>query len=165
MQLDLRGRKPEQLTNKSIIKDILLELSDTNKFDISIETISDINYRANNKCRWDYSQRGEVIVHECDWKPQTLNGNLFSQTTISLTEKRWDICRYPMRIKVVYKGYTSDNISNVYDISNSVFLRLKDYIGVDEIQSQFLYTNFMIDFINSDCQLIIQKSKQNFVNQ
>jgi len=36
MQLDLRGRNPQQLTNKSIIKDILLELSDTNKFDISI---------------------------------------------------------------------------------------------------------------------------------
>jgi hypothetical protein len=154
MQLDLRGRNPQQLTNKSIIKDILLELSDTNKFDISIMTISDTNYKANNKTTCDYFERGEVVVLECDWKPQTLNKNPFDQT-IGIKE---------MRIKVVYKGSVSDDTLSLYHLSNSVFQRLKDYIGVDEIQSQFLYTNFMIDFINSDYQLIIQKSAQNFVN-
>jgi hypothetical protein len=54
-----------------------------------------------------------------------------------------------MRIKVVYKGSVSDDTLSLYHLSNSVFQRLKEYIGVDEIQSQFLYTNFMIDFINS----------------
>ena len=152
MQLDLRGRNPQQLTNKSIIKDILLELTDTNKFDISIMTISDTNYRANNKTTWDYFQKGEVVVLECDWKSEVLNKNPFGQT-MGIKEKRWDVSRCPMRIKVVYKGSVSDDTLSLYHLSNSVFQRLKEYIGVDEIQSQFLYTNFMIDFINSDCQI------------
>lgn len=150
------NRTPQELPQKLTIEDILLELKDTDKFDIVLDIIRDSNWRANNKSIYDYTERDQVIVHECDYKPQILNDNPFDfvQTTMSVIEKRWDISRYPMRIKVTYKG--SNKELDVLPIRNSVFLRLKDYIDQDIIQSQFIHTDFMIDFINSDCQLITE---------
>ncbi len=157
-ELNLKGRKPDELPDELTINDILLELKDTGSFQINFERINNSNWQANNEHFSNYIEMGQVSIFEANWKPE-LSRDSFTQTNVSIIEKRWNINRYPVRLKVVYKGIVGDykqdpNLKGICQLSNDVFLRLKDYIGIDIIQSQFLYTNFMIDFVNSDCQLV-----------
>jgi len=48
-ELDLKGRLPENLPNRSVIDDILLELEDTNLFNIRWIDPSQFDWKPNNK--------------------------------------------------------------------------------------------------------------------
>lgn len=166
MNLDLKGQKLDQLSDRETCDEILLELKDTGHFDIhwiNLNTMGNyLDWRADNKVFNNWVERGQVVIYELD------NSNLpkdwsepFVESTIGFKEKRYDISRYPIRISVEHKhnrDYRSHNTGEkfreIYGLSNDVYHRLKDYIGVDIIQDQHFSTNFQIDFILSEIKPI-----------
>lgn len=164
--LDLKGRKPDELIDRETCNEILLELKDTGYFDIHWTALNSfgnyMNWRANNKVFDNWVERGQVVMYEIDNStlPKSWS-EPFTESTISLKEKRYDIFRYPTRISVEYKhngDYRSHNtkekFEEIYQLSNDVYQRLKDYIGIDLIQDQHFSTNFQIDFMLSEIKLI-----------
>ena len=63
-ELNLHGRHPKELPDKETIDDILLELEDTNKFDITWIDLksfdSYMNWKANGKVFNEWKEKGEV---------------------------------------------------------------------------------------------------------
>lgn len=154
--IDLKGIRPDRLTNRETILDILQELEDTGNWKIEFIRLDGTNWRGLGKPATSWVESGVVSIFEADYRGSVLERfeSDFSQSTISIKEKRWDVKRYPNKLKVTYSGGIRSDFRQVYKESNSVFLRLKDYISTDLIQDQFLYTNFEIDFIESDVRLI-----------
>ena len=65
--LNIHGRHPKDLPDKMTIDDILLELHDTNKFDISwISLNNKWDWRANNKPFDNWIEKGQVVTCEMD---------------------------------------------------------------------------------------------------
>jgi hypothetical protein len=152
-ELDLKGRLPENLPNRSVIDDILLELEDTNLFNIRWIDPSQFDWKPNNKNYTQWIESGKAVVHKAKFdKPLQFTGE-FTESTMKVEETRYDIFRYPQRLNIEYKGEQS-NIKDIYELSKSVYERLSNYIGIDVIQNQFLYTNFQIDFMISECKII-----------
>lgn len=154
--IDLKGRRPDRLTNRETILDILQELEDTGNWKIEFIRLDGTSWCGLGKPATSWVERGVVSIFEADYRGNVLERfeSDFSQSTISIKEKRWDVRRYPNKLRVTYSGGIKSSFRKVYRESNSVFLRLKDYISTDLIQDQFLYTNFEIDFIESDVRLI-----------
>jgi hypothetical protein len=155
-ELDLKGRLPEDLPNRSIIDDILLELEDTNLFNIRWIDPSQFDWKPNNKNYSQWIESGKAVVHKAKFdKPLQFTGE-FTESTIRIEETRYDIFRYPQRLNIEYKGEQSKpNFNYIYELCKSVYERLSNYIGIDVIQNQFLYTNFQIDFMISECKEIM----------
>ena len=152
-ELDLKGRLPEDLPNRTTIDDILLELEDTNLFGIRWVDTSQFGWRANDKSHIEWIESGQAVVHKAKFdSPLKFTGE-FTQSSIRVEETRYDIFRYPQRLNIEYKGDQS-TLKDIYELSKSVYERLSDYIGIDVIQNQFLYTNFQIDFMMSECKVI-----------
>ena len=152
-ELDLKGRLPEDLPNRTTIDDILLELEDTNLFGIRWVDTSQFGWRANDKSHIEWIESGQAVVHKAKFdSPLQFTGE-FTQSSIRVEETRYDIFRYPQRLNIEYKGDQS-TLKDIYELSKSVYERLSDYIGIDVIQNQFLYTNFQIDFMMSECKVI-----------
>ena len=152
-ELDLKGRLPEDLPNRTTIDDILLELEDTNLFGIRWIDTSQFDWRANNKSHIECVESGQAVVHKAKFdSPLQFTGE-FTQSSIRVEETRYNIFRYPQRLNIEYKGQ-SDTFKDIYELSKSVYERLSNYIGIDVIQNQFLYTNFQIDFMISECKVI-----------
>ena len=152
-ELDLKGRLPENLPNRSVIDDILLELEDTDLFNIRWIDPSQFDWKPNNKNYSQWIESGKAVVHKAKFdNPLQFTGE-FIESTIRVEEIRYDIFRYPQRLNIEYKGEQS-NIEDIYELSKSVYERLSNYIGIDVIQNQFLYTNFQIDFMISECKII-----------
>lgn len=169
-ELNLHGRLPEDLPNKMTINDILLELKDTDKFDIkwiqlndqitnigtsyAPRTIKTAIWRNNNKSFDQFVEHGQVSVFRCDYVPTfDLEWSVKPiKSNMRVKEYRYDIYRYPIRLSVEFKaGNLSPNINkDDKETSNEVYLRLKDYLGPDVIQDQFHITNFTIDFLISE---------------
>lgn len=111
-------------------------------------------------------ERGQIAVYELDNStlPKIgigVDGQWLETINVSIKEKRYDILRHPIRISVTYKhngdyqsNYTYGKFTEIHQLSDDVYQRLKDYIGPDIIQDQFLHTNFEIDFMVSSCKLI-----------
>lgn len=168
--INLHGRHPKDLPDKETINDILLELKDTNKFDINwvdlksdpVSTFYDSGWRGNGKFFNNWVERGEVVTCEMDSTFPTFNPSEDGFDSIPMSyatvkETRYDIIRHPIRVSVKFKaGILSLNkgAKEICDTSNDVYLRLKDYIGPDVIQDQFDIMNFDIDFMISDCKVI-----------
>lgn len=158
INLNLHNRHPKDLPDKLTINDILLELKDTNKFDISwINLYNKSDWRANNQTFDEWIVRGQVVTGEMD-KSSALS--LISEPTscFVFTETRYDIVRHPIRISVKFKaGILSLNkgAKEICDTSNEVYLRLKDYLGPDVIQDQFNIMDFDIDFMISGVKVIV----------
>jgi len=160
--LNIHGRHPKDLPDKMTIDDILLELQDTNKFDINWINLDNMSWRANNKVFHNWLEKGEVITCEMDSTFPTFNPseNGFDQIPMSyatVKQTRYDIIRHPIRVSVKFKaGILSLNkgAKEICDTSNDVYLRLKDYIGPDVIQDQFDIMNFDIDFMISSLKII-----------
>ena len=154
--LNIHGRHPKDLPDKMTIDDILLELHDTNKFDISwISLNNKWDWRANNKPFDNWIERGQVVTCEMD--------NPFNQITYSedmpmsyaiVKQTRYDILRHPIRVLVDFNPDYSTLSKELIDASKETLLRLKDYIGPDVIQDQCQVTGFNIDFMISDCKII-----------
>ncbi len=162
--LDLKGRKPEDLPDKETCDDILLDLKDTGFFNIRWIDPRGGGFRPNGKPSENWTERGQVVMYEVDNStlPKTFSES-FSESTVKIKEKRYDIFRYPIRLNIEYKtdgDHRSDQrdkrFKEIHQLSSDVYQRLKDYIGEDIIQDQFLYTNFQIDFLISECKLVKQ---------
>jgi hypothetical protein len=157
--LNIHGRHPKDLPDKMTIDDILLELHDTNKFDINWINLDNMSWRANNKVFHNWLEKGEVITCEMDSTFPTFNPseNGFDQIPMSyatVKQTRYDILRHPIRISVQFNPDYSTLSKELIDTSKEVLLRLKDYIGPDVIQDQYQATGFDIDFMLSSCRVI-----------
>lgn len=152
-ELDLKGRLPEDLPNRTTIDDILLELEDTNLFGIRWVDTSQFGWRSNDKSHIEWIESGQAVVHKAKFDSPLQWTEEFTQSSIRVEETRYDIFRYPQRLNIEYKGDGSP-LKDIYELSKSVYERLSNYIGIDVIQNQFLYTNFQIDFMISECKVI-----------
>ena len=155
INLNLHNRHPKDLPDKETIDDILLELHDTNKFHISWINLNN-DWRGNGKFFDNWVERGQVVTCEMD-KP--LNRAYSDESTnmsyVSVKETRYDITRHPIRVSVKFNKDYSTLSKELIDASKETLLRLKDYIGPDVIQDQYQATGFDIDFMISDCKVIV----------
>ncbi len=152
--LNLHGRHPKDLPDKETLEDILLELKDTHKFEIKWVNLDNMSWRANNKVFDNWLERGEVVT--CEMNP--INYSFDSDTMSYATVKhiRYDILRHPIRLEVRSEmGFLSLNrtVAELISTSTDVYLRLKDYLGPDVIQSQSRTPNFVIDFMLTSCRI------------
>lgn len=160
--LDLKGRRPEELPDRETCDEILLELKDTGLFDIRWINLNSGGFRANNKVFENWVERGQIALYEVDQSTLAkVSPESFTESTIKIKEKRFDIVRHPIRIHVEHKSggdYRSNNhkekFAELHQLSNDCYQRLKDYLGQDVIQDQYLYTNFQIDFMISSIKKI-----------
>jgi len=152
--LNIHGRHPNELPDKETIEDILLELKDTHKFEIKWVNLDNMSWRANNKVFDNWLERGEVVTCEMNPINYSFDSDVMSYATVK--ETRYDILRHPIRLEVRSDvGILSLNHSGVELIrtSTDVYLRLKDYLGPDVIQSQSQTPNFVIDFMLTSCRV------------
>ena len=160
---NIHGRHPKDLPDKMTIDDILLELHDTNKFDIKwfdlksdpVSTFYDSGWRANNRTFHEWVERGEVVT--CEMNPINYSFDSDTMSYATVKQIRYDIIRHPIRVSVKFKaGILSLNkgAKEICDTSNDVYLRIKDYLGPDVIQDQFDIMNFDIDFMISSLKII-----------
>lgn len=157
--LNIHGRHPKDLPDKETIDDILLELHDTNKFDINWINLDNMSWRANNKVFHNWLEKGEVITCEMDSTFPTFNPSedgfdSMPMSYATVKQTRYDILRHPIRVSVQFNPDYSTLSKELIDTSKEVLLRLKDYIGPDVIQDQFSIMNFDIDFMLSSCKII-----------
>ena len=153
--LNIHGRHPKDLPDKMTIDDILLELHDTNKFDINWINLDNMSWRANNKVFHNWLEKGEVVTCEMD-KPfnQIPYSEDMPMSYATVKQTRYDILRHPIRVSVQFNPDYSTLSKELIDTSKEVLLRLKDYIGPDVIQDQYQATGFDIDFMLSSCKII-----------
>ena len=153
--LNIHGRHPKDLPDKMTIDDILLELHDTNKFDINWITLDNMSWRANNKVFHNWLEKGEVVTCEMD-KPfnQIPYSEDMPMSYATVKQTRYDILRHPIRVSVQFNPDYSTLSKELIDTSKEVLLRLKDYIGPDVIQDQYQATGFDIDFMISSCKVM-----------
>ncbi len=152
--LNLQGRHPNDLPDKETIEDILLELKDTHKFEIKWVNLDNMSWRANNKVFDNWLERGEVIT--CEMEPINYSFDLDTMSYATVKHIRYDILRHPIRLEVRSEsGILSINRNGAELITTStdVYLRLKDYLGPDVIQSQSRTPNFVIDFMLTSCKV------------
>ena len=157
--LNIHGRHPKDLPDKETINDILLELHDTNKFDINWINLDNMSWRANNKVFHNWLEKGEVITCEMDSTFPTFNPSEDGFDSIPMSyatvkETRYDILRHPIRVSVQFNPDYSTLSKELIDTSKEVLLRLKDYLGSDVIQDQYQATGFDIDFMISSCKVM-----------
>jgi hypothetical protein len=162
-ELNLHGRLPNNLPDKMTINDILLELEDTNKFDINLINLQSTKvdggkWYANNKEFHEWVEQGEVRICEADYSSMRFNLDINTPSVLTIKEILYHVFRYPMRLSVNFKNYSLININKdnkeLIETSNETYLRLKDYLGPDVIQDQFGLINFTIDFMISRCKII-----------
>jgi len=158
---NLHNRIPKDLPDRETIDDILLELKDTNNFDIRwVEVFNPGMWKANSRSFQEWVEYGVVVINEIDYSPKItyeLDENPFTTSIAQVKEKYYNIHRYPIRIEVRLCDRLKTELNRpIYEIemSKDVYLRLKDYLGPDIIQDQFSSTDFMIDFLISDVKLI-----------
>lgn len=154
--INLHGRLPEDLPDKETIDDILLELKDTNKYEINWIDLNSMgsytNWRADNKVFDNWVQRGQVSIMKCEPNISNFTEDWWStdsmpMSTMTYKETRYDIFRYPIRLEVKFNcGITKELI----EIVKETYLRIKDYLGPDVIQDQCGVTNFIIDLMISE---------------
>jgi len=153
--LNLHGRHPKDLPDLETLEDILLELKDTNKFEIKWVNLNNMSWRADNKVFDNWLEKGQVVT--CEMNPINYSFNSDTMSYATVKETRYDILRHPIRVSVKFKeGILSLNkdAKEIFEASKEVYLRLKDYLGPDVIQDQFDIMNFDIDFMISSCKII-----------
>jgi len=152
--LNLHNRHPKDLPDKETLEDILLELKDTHKFEIKWVNLDNMSWRADNKVFHNWLERGEVVT--CEMEPINYSFDLDTMSYATVKETRYDILRHPIRLDIKFEaGILSLNHSGAELITTStdVYLRLKDYLGPDVIQSQSQTPNFVIDFMLTSCRV------------
>lgn len=159
--LNIHGRHPKDLPDKETIEDILLELKDTHKFEIKWVNLDNMSWRADNKVFDNWLERGEVVT--CEMEPINYSFDLDTMSYATVKHIRYDILRHPIRLEVRRASvpYRSEagilsinrNAAELISTSTDVYLRLKDYLGPDVIQSQSQTPNFVIDFMLTSCRI------------
>ena len=158
-ELNLHGRLPNHLPDKMTINDILLELEDTNKFDINLINLQSTKvdggkWYANNKVFHEWVEQGEVRICEADYSSMRFNLDPNKPSVLTIKETLYHVVRYPMRLSVNSKMLFYKDAEEICEASNEVYLRLKDYLGPDVIQDQFRIMDFTIDFMISRCKIL-----------
>ena len=181
-ELNLHNRLPNDLPDKQTIKDILLELEDTNKFDIKLINLQSTKvdggkWHANNKPFHEWVEQGEVKICEAvhpyvKYDIVDNNSELFNKPSlVTIKETNYHIIRYPMRLDIRLKDnalyiwhFGGDakikQSEEILETTKDVYLRLKDYLGQDVIQHQFGFnsiyagSSFIIDFMVSRCKVL-----------
>ena len=169
-ELNLHGRLPNHLPDKMTINDILLELEDTNKFDINLINLQSTKvdggkWYANNKPFHEWVEQGEVRICEADYSSMRFNLDTNTPSVLTIKETLYHVVRYPMRLSVKFKevvptkdGRAWSNFiiqnSKIIDEVKETYLRIKDYLGPDLIQDQLSNVNFTIDLMISRCKII-----------
>jgi hypothetical protein len=158
--LNLHNRLPKDLPDKETIEDILLELEDTKKFEIKWVNLDNMSWRANNKVFHNWLERGEVVTCEMDstFPVFNISKDCFDEIPMSyatVKETRYDILRHPIRLEVMCEAsiLSLNNATELIRTSEDVYLRLKDYLGPDVIQSQSQTPRFVIDFMLTSCRV------------
>jgi len=168
-ELNLHNRLPKDLPDKMTINDILLELEDTNKFDINLINLQSTKvdggkWYTNNKAFHEWVEQGEVRICEADYSSMRFNLDINTPSVLTIKETLYHVVRYPMRLSVKFKedvptkdgrawlNFIIQN-SKIIDEVKETYLRLKDYLGPDLIQDQFGLINFTIDFMISRCKM------------
>jgi hypothetical protein len=157
--LNLHNRQPNELPDKLTIDDILLELKDTDNFDIEwVSLVSDPYQRggwsAHNRTFHEWVEQGVVVVNEIV-NQRVEQEDIFKTMSVSFKEIRYNILRQPVRLHIKSKlplGY-SDDIEKI-EMCKDVYLRIKDYLGPDVIQDQYNVNHFMMDFMISSVRMI-----------
>lgn len=152
--LNLHNRHPKDLPDKETIEDILLELEDTRKFEIKWVNLDNMSWRADNKVFYNWLEKGEVVT--CEMNPINYSFDLDTMSYATVKETRYDILRYPIRLEVRSEAgilSINRNVAELIRTSEDVYLRLKDYLGPDVIQSQNRTPNFVIDFMLTSCRI------------
>jgi len=152
--LNLYNRHPKDLPDKETLEDILLELKDTHKFEIKWVNLDNMSWRADNKVFHNWVEKGEVVT--CEMNPINYSFDLDTMSYATVKETRYDILRHPIRLEIIFEaGILSLNSSatELIRTSEDVYLRLKDYLGPDVIQSQSQTPNFVIDFMLTSCKV------------
>ena len=153
--LNIHGRHPKDLPDKMTIDDILLELHDTNKFDINWINLDNMSWRANGKFFDNWLEKGQVVTCEMDKSfTQITYSEDIPMSYATVKQTRYDILRHPIRVSVQFNPDYSTLSKELIDASKETLLRLKDYIGPDVIQDQCQVTGFNIDFIISSLKII-----------
>jgi len=152
--LNLYNRHPKDLPDKETLEDILLELKDTHKFEIKWVNLDNMSWRADNKVFHNWVEKGEVVT--CEMNPINYSFDLDTMSYATVKETRYVILRHPIRLEIIFEaGILSLNSSatELIRTSEDVYLRLKDYLGPDVIQSQNMTPSFMIDFMLTSCRI------------
>lgn len=151
--LNLHNRHPKDLPDKETIEDILLELEDTKKFEIKWVNLDNMSWRANNKVFHNWLEKGEVVT--CEMEPTNYSFDLDTMSYATVKETRYDILRHPIRLEVMCEAsiLSLNNATELIRTSEDVYLRLKDYLGPDVIQSQSQTPRFVIDFMLTSCRI------------
>ena len=151
--LNIHGRHPNELPDKETIEDILLELKDTHKFEIKWVNLDNMSWRANNKVFDNWLERGEVVT--CEMEPINYSFDLDTMSYATVKHIRYDILRHPIRLEVMCEPsiLSLNNSIELIRTSTDVYLRLKDYLGPDVIQSQSQTPRFVIDFMLTSCRI------------
>ena len=153
--LNIHGRHHKDLPDKMTIDDILLELHDTNKFDINWINLDNMSWRANGKFFDNWLEKGQVVTCEMDKSfTQITYSEDIPMSYATVKQTRYDILRHPIRVSVQFNPDYSTLSKELIDASKETLLRLKDYIGPDVIQDQCQVTGFNIDFIISSLKII-----------
>jgi hypothetical protein len=180
-ELNLHNRLPSDLPDKETIKEILLELEDTKKFDIKLINLQSTRvdgdkWYANNRTFNEWVERGEIVVCEIDSPVKAkisryLDESDFFTPSFAVKETRYNIIRYPMRLDIRLKDnalyiwhFGGDakikQSEEILETTKDVYLRMKDYLGPDVIQHQFGFnsiyagSSFIIDFMLSRCKVL-----------
>lgn len=151
--LNLHNRHPKDLPDKETIEDILLELEDTKKFEIKWVNLDNMSWRADNKVFYNWVEKGEVVT--CEMNPINYSFDLDTMSYATVKETRYDILRHPIRLEVMCEAsiLSLNNATELIRTSEDVYLRLKDYLGPDVIQSQSQTPRFVIDFMLTSCRV------------
>ena len=151
--LNLHNRHPNDLPDKETIEDILLELKDTHKFEIKWVNLDNMSWRADNKVFHNWLEKGEVVTCEMNPINYSFDTDVMSYATVK--ETRYDILRHPIRLEVMCEAsiLSLNNAIELIRTSEDVYLRLKDYLGPDVIQSQSQTPRFVIDFMLTSCRI------------
>jgi hypothetical protein len=164
-ELNLHNRLPKDLPDKETIKEILLELRDTKRFNIDLRNlqlmINGVSWCANDKHHSEWVERGEVKTCELVYTSANIvnfedSKSFFTPSVATVKETHYQIVRYPMRIDIRRSGsldYCDE--PEIIEISKDVYLRLKDYLVKDIIQEKFFAGNFIIDFMVSRYKVLI----------
>lgn len=153
-ELNINGRKLEELPNKEMIEDILLELTDTGNFHVDFHILDPYRYSSLNKS-------GDVVVCEMECKEFFENNSMMM--SYKAVSKRYEVIQRAVGIKVYPKQDVK--YSNV-EVGKYVYKKLMSYLKNDIInyrinRSYDSVTNFEkcpieyeIDFIISDIKML-----------
>jgi len=159
--INLNGRLPEDLPDKMTIDDILLELEDTNEFDINWIDLRNKAWHGNSKTFNQWVEIGQVCIMKCEpYQPFSISEDWSFDTmpmpTMTYKEIRYHIFRYPIRLEVKFKNgiLSLSKSGKLIESLKETYLRLKDYLGTDIIHDHFELSRFTLELMISEVKEI-----------